>query len=192
MDGKVRAQSSDELGAMAKRRIVIAGFPHASIASHEILSTFRQSADVTEIIGWECTLENGPDEILFRSVMSVEEMKWLVRVKNARDTLNQFAEKRRSRSPRRDDQNPFHCGNKSFVIIHVDQGWIQKWRDFAFSHGLLDSNGSNTLGYPEIERIFSIRLMCRLIFFEKVHLRTNIYKSHRNQKNKVNLFKMDV
>jgi hypothetical protein len=129
---------------MAKRRIVIADFPYASIAPHEILSTFRQSADVPEIIGGECALENGPDEILFRSAISVEEMKWLVRVKDARDTLNQLAEGRRSRSRRRDDQNPFHCGSKSFVIINVDQG-IQKWRDFAFRHGLLNSNSSNTL-----------------------------------------------
>jgi hypothetical protein len=72
---------------MAKRRIVIAGFPYASIASHEILSTFRQAADVPEIVGWECVLENGLDEIFFRSVMYVEEMKWLVRLKNFELTL---------------------------------------------------------------------------------------------------------
>ena len=77
----------DELGAMAKRRIVIAGFPYASIASHEILSTFRQAADVPEIVGWECVLGNGLDEIFFRSVMYVEEMKWLVRLKNFELTL---------------------------------------------------------------------------------------------------------
>ena len=72
---------------MAKRRIVIAGFPYASIASHEILSTFRQAADVPEIVGWECVLGNGLDEIFFRSVMYVEEMKWLVRLKNFELTL---------------------------------------------------------------------------------------------------------
>jgi hypothetical protein len=96
--------------------------------------------------------------------MSLEEMKWLVRVKNGRDTLNQLAEERRSRLSRRDDHDPFHSG------IHQR---IQKWRDFAFRYGLLDSNGSNTLEYPENERFF-IRLMCCFIFFEKVYLRKKI------------------
>ncbi len=103
--------------------------------------------------------------------------------------MNQLAEERRSRSSRRDDHDPFHCGNKIFVIINVDQG-IQKWRDFAFRYGLLDSNGSNTMVYPENKRFF-IRRMCRFIFFEKVYLRKNI-KDISQSKNKVNLFKIDL
>jgi hypothetical protein len=157
---------------------VVAGFPHTSIAPHEILPTFRQAADVPQVIGREFALEDGPDEIFFRPVISIEEMERFVRVKDARDALNQLAEERGSRSPSRDDQNAFHWA-KNFVLLIckldfcLDQ-LIQKWRDFAFSHGLFDSNGSNTLGYPENERFLFFSL-CRSIFFGEVNFR------HKNQ-----------
>jgi hypothetical protein len=65
LDRKVCAQSPDKFGLVAQGRIVTAGFPNASIAPHEILSAFRQAADVPEVVGRESALEDGADEIRF-------------------------------------------------------------------------------------------------------------------------------
>lgn len=152
MDRKKGTQLANKFRLDAKRMVVLTRVPDSVIPYHEILTAFYQSVHVTKVFNGKLALGKGSDEFRLRSVVSLEIIHRFVRIENTWWAADEFAEKTRTRSPSRNNQNSLDWRDDTIWNSSEKIGWLVWWqKNSVFCQKLFDPNGPNCFRNAQIE-----------------------------------------